>query len=78
MASLHVRDLDPKLIAKLKVRAAENGRSAAAEHREILKRALEDVRDLSFEELAARVRASTANRKQTPAEVLVREGREEN
>lgn len=78
MASLHVRDLDPKLIAKLKVRAAENGRSAEAEHREILKRALEDVRDLSFEELAARVRASTANRKQTPAEVLVREGREEN
>jgi plasmid stability protein len=77
MASLHVRDIDPKLIAKLKVRAAENGRSAAAEHRDILQRALADVRDLSFEELAAKVRASTATRRQTPAEVLVREGREE-
>lgn len=76
MASLHVRNVDPSLLEKLRIRAAESGRSIEAEHREILKRALEQVRDLTFEELAARVRASTALRKQTPAEVLVREGRE--
>lgn len=76
MPSLHVRNVDSGLVEKLKVRAAENGRSAEAEHREILKRALAEVRDLTFEEIAARVRASTAQRPQTPGEVLVREGRD--
>lgn len=76
MPSLHVRNVDSGLVEKLRVRAAENGRSAEAEHREILKRALAEVRDLTFEEIAARVRASTAQRPQTPAEVLIREGRD--
>jgi plasmid stability protein len=40
MAQLTVRGLDEDLIQKLKVRAAANGRSAEAEHREILKEAL--------------------------------------
>jgi plasmid stability protein len=41
MAQLTVRGLDEELIRKLKLRAAQNGRSAEAEHREILKLALE-------------------------------------
>lgn len=77
MASLHVRNLEDDLVERLKVRAAENGRSAEAEHREILKLALEDTRGRSFEEIAARLRAATAGRKHTPSEVLVRESREE-
>lgn len=77
MASLHVRNLDDELVEKLKVRAAQNGRSAEAEHREILKQALEDSRGLSFEEIAARLRAATAGRKHTPSEVLLRESRDE-
>ncbi len=40
MAQLTVRKLDKELVAALKIRAARNGRSAEAEHREILKHAL--------------------------------------
>jgi len=41
MATLTVRNLDESLVKRLRVRAAENGRSAEAEHREILRAALE-------------------------------------
>lgn len=40
MAQLIVRKLEDDLVKKLKLRAAEHGRSAEAEHREILRRAL--------------------------------------
>jgi plasmid stability protein len=77
MASLHVRNLDDNLIAKLKTRAARHGRSAEAEHREILRQALETETEFSFDELARQMRELTASRKHTPAEKLLREGRDE-
>lgn len=40
MAQLTVRKLSGQVIGRLKQRAAKNGRSAEAEHREILRRAL--------------------------------------
>jgi plasmid stability protein len=40
MAQLIVRDLDGRLVRALKERAARAGRSAEAEHREILREAL--------------------------------------
>jgi len=40
MAQLLVRGLDPELVRKLKMRAAENGVSAEEEHRRILQEAL--------------------------------------
>jgi plasmid stability protein len=40
MAQLIVRNLNEGVIRRLKVRAAQNGRSAEAEHRELLKTAL--------------------------------------
>jgi plasmid stability protein len=40
MGQLTVRKLDDEIIRRLKIRAAEHGRSAEAEHREILKQAL--------------------------------------
>ncbi len=40
MAQLIVRNLDDKIVRELKLRAARNGRSAEAEHREILRRSL--------------------------------------
>jgi plasmid stability protein len=40
MASLTVRNLDEGLVRLLRIRAAEHGRSAEAEHREILRQAL--------------------------------------
>ena len=44
MAQLIVRKLDEDLVRKLKIRAAEQGRSAEAEHREILREALSPTR----------------------------------
>jgi plasmid stability protein len=40
MGQLTVRKLDEEIIWRLKLRAAEHGRSAEAEHREILKQVL--------------------------------------
>jgi len=77
MAQLIVRSIDDELVARLKKRAAERGRSAEAEHRNILHEALVEEPQKSFKELAARVRAMTAGRPQTPSEVLLREGRDE-
>ena len=75
--NLHVRNLDDDLIKKLKLRAARHGRSAEAEHREILRQALSSESEPSFETLAAELRKLTGKRKQTPSEILLREGREE-
>lgn len=75
--NLHVRNLEDELIAKLKRRAARHGRSTEAEHREILRQALATEVEPSFDKLAAELRKLTKGRKQTPSEVLLREGREE-
>lgn len=42
MATLTVRNLDDDVVKRLRIRAAEHGRSAEAEHREILRAALLD------------------------------------
>lgn len=75
--NLQVRNLDDELVLRLKRRAARNGRSTEAEHREILRQALSAEVEPSFAELAARLRELTRGRRQTPAEVLQRQGREE-
>ncbi len=72
--NLRVRNLDDDLIAKLKRRAARHGRSTEAEHREIRQALGGDV-EPTFDALAADLRALTKRRKQTPSEVLLREGR---
>lgn len=76
-ASLHVRNVDDDLIIRLKRRAARHGRSAEAEHREILRQALSAEVEPAFEEIAAELRRITKDRKHTPAEDLLREGRNE-
>jgi plasmid stability protein len=76
--TLHVRNLDEDTVARLKRRAARHGRSAEAEHREILRVALSGETDrVAWEDLAARVRSLSADRAHTPSEVLQREGRDE-
>jgi antitoxin FitA len=75
--SLHVRNLDDELIARLKRRAARHGRSTEAEHREILRQALVGEEETSFETIAAGLRKLTRDRRQTPSEILLREGRDE-
>jgi plasmid stability protein len=49
--NLIVRNVDPELVKALKKRAAEKGRSAEAEHREILKTALFRLKRRSFNEV---------------------------
>jgi len=75
--SLLVRNLDPELIARLKQRAARHGRSAEAEHREILRHALAVDIGADFETLATDLRRITAGRDLVPSEVLLREMRDE-
>ena len=45
MAQLIVRNIDDELVRRLKIRAASRGRSAEAEHREILREALQPRAD---------------------------------
>ncbi len=75
--SLLLRNVDDELLARLKRRAARNGRTAEAEHREILRHALAGDDAASFDRLAADFRKLTRGRRQTPSEVLLREGRDE-
>lgn len=59
MGQLTVRKVDDRIIKALKRRAAEHGRSAEAEHREILRMALleEEKARASFIERTAKLRA---------------------
>ena len=75
--NLHVRNIDDDLIVRLKRRALRHGRSAEAEHREILRQVLADEPEASFDDLAAKLRAMTARRRQTPSGLLLRDSREE-
>jgi antitoxin FitA len=50
MGRLTVRKVDEEIIRRLKIRAAEHGRSAEAEHREILKQALLSHRQMPVDE----------------------------
>ncbi|MBE7422759.1 MAG: DNA-binding protein [Zoogloeaceae bacterium] len=53
MAQLLVRDVDEALVKALRERAARHGRSAEAEHREILAKALRRTRRKSFADILA-------------------------
>ncbi len=53
MATLLVRGLDETLVSALRKRAARNGRSAEAEHREILASALQRTRKRTFAQVLA-------------------------
>lgn len=80
MATLTVRNLDDDLVRALRIRAAEHGRSAEAEHREILRQVLTGGRQASpratAAERLAEFRRRTAGRGSAPAAELLRESRE--
>lgn len=78
MAILTVRNLDDAIVRALRIRAAENGRSAEAGHREILRQALTTDRPSTRSAVAARLaefRRRTANRDSANAIELLRESR---
>jgi plasmid stability protein len=61
MPQLTVRGVDEDLVRRLRVRAAQHGRSGEEEHRRILEAALRPER-ADFWEKAARLRAELAGR----------------
>lgn len=80
MASLHLRDVDEVLVRKLHQRAKANGRSAAEEHRRILRDALTGGTREDIHEIAAQLRQRIASRglpPGPPAEDLIREDRDD-
>lgn len=82
MAMLTVRNLDEEIVRRLRIRAAEHGRSAEAEHREILRVALvEDDHRMSdrqrIAERLAEFRRRTAGRGSPSATQLLQEARQE-
>lgn len=80
MSTLTVRNLDEDVVKRLRIRAAENGRSAEAEHREILRAALmagdQTSTRLQAAERLAEFRRRTAGRGSPDAADLLEQSRE--
>lgn len=75
MAQLIVRNLDERMVSRLKRRAAEHGVSAEAEHRAILEQAL-GAEDAGFWARCARFRKGLEGRPLADSAALVREARD--
>lgn len=79
MATLTVRNLGEDIVRCLRIRAAENGRSAEAEHREILRSALaggeQPPTQRQAAERLAEFRRRTAGRGSATAAELLEESR---
>ena len=80
MATLTVRNLDDSVVRALRIRAAERGRSAEAEHREILREVLTGTRQPSPRAAAAKrlaeFRHRTVGRGSATAAELIEESRQ--
>ena len=79
MAAINVRQLDDDVVDRLKRRASSNNRSLEGEVRHILEHAADDdmaAKRAAFLAAADRLREKTRGRRQTPAEVLIREDRD--
>ena len=79
MATINVRQLDEDVVDRLKRRASMNNRSLEGEVRHLLECAAYDdmaAKRAAFMEASDRLREKTRGRKQTPAEVLIREDRD--
>jgi antitoxin FitA len=80
MATLTVRNLEEEVVRRLRVRAAEHGRSAEAEHREILRAVLVGGRKTERQEAAERLadfRRRTGDRNSPSSAELLAESRSE-
>jgi plasmid stability protein len=74
MADVLIRDLDEKILKRLKRRAARNGRSLQAELKAIVERgAMVDVIDARA--LAARIREELSDREQSDSAESIAEDR---
>lgn len=76
MAQLVVRNLDPEIVRRLRVRAASSGRSGEEEHRRILEAVLAPERS-DFWARADRLREETRGRQNSDSGDIVREMRDQ-
>lgn len=75
MSQLLVRNVPENIVAALKRRAKDNGRSVEAEHRALLEDALKPRRE-KFIERAAKLREETRGRIKTDSADLIRADRD--
>jgi plasmid stability protein len=76
MAQLLVRDLDPKLIGRLKKKAKDNRRSLQGEVKVILEQAADQMTMAEFQVATARIRKRFKGRRFSDSAELIREDRE--
>ncbi len=77
MAQVLVRDLDEKVVKRLKARAVRRGRSLQVELKAILEQAARSDTDMArFKRLAAKMRRELAGRKHSDSGELQAEDRE--
>jgi plasmid stability protein len=75
MPQLLVRDVPREVVEALKRRASSHGRSAEAEHRDILEKVLRAGRE-AFRERARELRDETRGRIKSESAMLIREDRD--
>lgn len=75
MSQIHVRDLDEKVVERLKRRAKKRGRSLHSEIKNILEQASKIDMETA-RELADKIRKSFGNRKFSDSTELIREERD--
>ena len=76
MATITIRDLDDKIVAHLKERAARHNRSLESEIRQILAESIEAPPRKELLELAKCIRDMTPDVPQTDSAELIREDRD--
>ena len=76
MATLTIRNLDDKVVERLKRRAKANNRSLEVEVRDLLESSVGPVSREDFIDKARRIRAMTPDVPQTDSTVLLREDRD--
>ncbi|MFQ5618174.1 MAG: ribbon-helix-helix protein, CopG family [Rhodospirillales bacterium] len=76
MANLTIRNLDDKVVERLKKKAKDNGRSLEAELRELLKQAANRKSPEELLAIADRISAMTPDVEQTDSTKIIREFRD--
>jgi antitoxin FitA len=77
MATLTIRNIDDKLVAKIKRQAKKNHRSLESEARFLLERAMRTESRADFWQLADQIAAMTPKGRQTDSTEIIRKMRDE-
>lgn len=77
MATLTIRNIDDKLVSKIKKQAKKNHRSLEAEARFLLEKVMRSEHHVDLWELADRIAAMTPKVRQTDSSEIIRKMRDE-